>query len=102
MASSPWRMPWGNLPYRPERVSVVQEYDRKLKEARLKGKRRFNVHETVDGRQIEHSIASVPPTGASLGRDASTASIASSSNYQMPEASGAGPVVARHPPHVQL
>jgi len=67
----------------------VQEYDRKLKEARLKGKRRFNVHETVDGRQIEHSSAQLPPTVTSLGRDASTASIASSSNFQLPESSGA-------------
>lgn len=62
----------------------------------MKGKRRFNVHETVDGRQIEHSMAVVAPGGGSLGRDASTASIASSSNYQIPESSGAHPV--RAPP----
>lgn len=69
----------------------MQEYDRKLKEARMKGKRRFNVHETVDGHQIEHSAAATPVGGASLGRDASTASIASSSNFQMHDTSGAPP-----------
>jgi hypothetical protein len=38
-------------PCRYQRL-LAQEYDRKLKEARRSGKRRFNVNETVDGQHI--------------------------------------------------
>jgi hypothetical protein len=53
---------------------LAQEYDRKLKEARQKGKRRFNVHETVDGQMIDvHASQS-----SLLGREASTPSVSTS------------------------
>lgn len=57
---------------------LAQEYDRKLKEAKRKGKIRFNVHETVDGQTIDvHASQS-----SLLGRESSTPSVSTSGfNY---------------------
>lgn len=57
---------------------LAQEYDRKLKEAKRKGKIRFNVHETVDGQTIDiHTSQS-----SLLGRETSTPSVSTSGfNY---------------------
>lgn len=63
--------------YRYQRL-LAQEYDRKLKEAKRKGKIRFNVHETVDGQTIDvHTSQS-----SLLGRETSTPSVSTSGfNY---------------------
>lgn len=57
---------------------LAQEYDRKLKEAKRKGKIRFNVHETVDGQAIDtHNSQS-----SLMGRESSTPSVSTSGfNY---------------------